>query len=192
MQTAAEDVGLAAQSWGTDLNSYFDAMRRYFTFSGRSSRSQFWLYTLFLVILVIVGLVIDDAIGSDLGQGPGAFGATIFVAHLIPSLTVTVRRLHDSDRSGFWCLVGLVPLVGSIIQLVLLCAPSTPGPNRFGPLQDVASTKQPQIAAGKVPAVSGAAPLDQLEKLAALRASGVIDETEFQQMKADVLARGAA
>jgi hypothetical protein len=93
MQTAAEDVGLAAQSWGTDLNSYFAAMRRYFTFSGRSSRSQFWLYTLFLVILVIVGLVIDDAIGSDLGQGPGVFGATIFVAHLIPSLTVTVRRL---------------------------------------------------------------------------------------------------
>jgi hypothetical protein len=84
-----------------------------------------------------------------------------------------------------------VPLVGSIIQLVLLCAPSTPGPNRFGPLQGEASTKQPQIAAGKVPAVSRAAPLDQLEKLAALRSSGAIDDAEFQQMKADVLGRGA-
>ena len=52
---------------------------------------------------------------------------------IVPGLAVTVRRLHDSDRVGWWYFIGLVPIVGPFIQIYLYCQPSTPGPNRFGP-----------------------------------------------------------
>jgi uncharacterized membrane protein YhaH (DUF805 family) len=63
---------------------------------------------------------------------PGILGGLYALAVLIPSIAVTVRRLHDTDRSGWWILLGLIPLVGTIILLVFVCLDGTPGPNRFG------------------------------------------------------------
>lgn len=115
------------------MNAYLDALRRYFDFSGRSTRSQFWLFTLGFVIVSIIALIVDTAIGSGAVEEPGIVTSLVLIGHLIPSLSVTVRRLHDINRSGWWVLIGLIPLVGSIVLLVFACTASTLGANRFGP-----------------------------------------------------------
>lgn len=161
------------------MNAYFDGLRKYATFSGRATRSQFWLFFLFLFIFVTIGLVIDDAMGTTNRDG-GLVAGLIFVAHLLPYSAVTVRRLHDVDRSGWWFWIALVPLVGSIVLIVFLCTGSTPGANRFG--------LQVGSAAG-LGGAGSASTVERLEKLASLRASGALDETEFNKMKAELLAQ---
>nr|WP_205708769.1 DUF805 domain-containing protein [Kineococcus siccus] len=107
-------------------------LSQYATFSGRARRSEFWFFTLFSVLVSIVATVIDAAIGSDLGGGTGVVGLVVSLALLVPSLAVTWRRLHDTDRSGALALLALIPLVGAIILIVWQCQDSTPGANRFG------------------------------------------------------------
>ena len=94
----------------------------YANFLDRACRSEFWYWTLF----VFVGEIVARTIGRPVFQ-------LFFLAVLLPSLSVTVRRLHDLDRSGWWMLLDLVPLVGWIILLVWFCAKGTDGPNSFGP-----------------------------------------------------------
>ncbi len=168
------------------MNAYFDGLRKYATFSGRATRSQFWLFFLFLFIFVTIGLVIDDAMGTTNRDG-GLVAGLIFVAHLLPYSAVTVRRLHDIDRSGWWFWIALVPLVGSIVLIVFLCTGSTPGANRFGL---PAGNRVPLGGSAAGFAGSGSAStVERLEKLASLRASGALDETEFNKMKAELLAQ---
>jgi uncharacterized membrane protein YhaH (DUF805 family) len=99
------------------MNGYLSAMRRYFEFSGRSSRSEFWFFILFLFILSIVASVLDAMLFGDAGVGGVALLSSIVsIVHFIPSLSVSVRRLHDIDRSGWWILLGLVPLlIGAVL-----------------------------------------------------------------------------
>jgi uncharacterized membrane protein YhaH (DUF805 family) len=116
------------------MNSYMNAMRRYVDFSGRSSRSEFWFFVLFYFIIAIIATVIDAVVlGSQMAQGIGILSGIVTLVHIIPSISVGVRRLHDTDRSGWWILIGLVPLIGAIWLIVLYCIDSTPGTNRFGP-----------------------------------------------------------
>lgn len=114
------------------MNAYVAAMRRYVTFAGRSSRQEFWMFTLIFVILALVAFVIDMVLGTASEGGPGIVYAIVGLAHFLPSIAAAIRRFHDTDRSGWWYLILFVPLVGWIIFIVLLCKPSTPGPNRFG------------------------------------------------------------
>ncbi len=82
-----------------------------------------------------MGLVaggIDRAVGLDGSTGTGVVGGLVSLALLLPSLGVSVRRLHDTDRSGWWLLILLVPLIGVIVLLVFSVSDSTPGSNRFG------------------------------------------------------------
>lgn len=162
------------------MNAYFDAMRRYATFSGRSTRTQFWIFVLVYLVLGIIGVALDAASEGSAAGEPGIFTGVIVLAHLIPGLAVSVRRLHDIDRSGWWVLIGLVPLVGPIVMLVFSCTASTPGENRFGPPvgQNAASLRR--VEPGSAP---NTAALDQIEKLAALHKSGAISDEEFKQMK---------
>ena len=81
------------------MNAYFDGMRRYASFSGRSTRSQYWLFQLVQFALLVIGLIIDVSIGTDNPNG-GLVVGIVAVVHLLPSFAVFVRRLHDSDRSG--------------------------------------------------------------------------------------------
>jgi uncharacterized membrane protein YhaH (DUF805 family) len=173
----------------TDVNSYFDGMRRYADFRGRSTRSQFWWFTLVVLVLAIVGLGIDGTIDSGPADGLGIVSTLVMLAHLIPGLAVSVRRLRDIDKSGWWVLIQQVPLVGLVVGLIFYCTASTPGTNRFGPHPKGGTTAPSPVAA---PAAGNGAHLDQLEKLAALRSSGAIDETEFQRMKSDVLSRAVS
>jgi uncharacterized membrane protein YhaH (DUF805 family) len=102
-------------------------VERYAVFEGRAGRAEYWWFVLanFLLFLVL----------SILGQAISVFYVVYFVASLaliIPSLAAAIRRLHDTGRSGWWLLIGLVPLVGWIILLVFLASEGTPESNEFG------------------------------------------------------------
>lgn len=117
-----------------EMNAYTTAMSRYFDFSGRSSRSEFWLFVLIYLVISVIASIVDYVVFSGSGsQSAGFVGALVALVHFLPSLAVGVRRLHDTGRSGWWLLINFIPLVGFIWYLVLVCSPSTPGSNRFGP-----------------------------------------------------------
>jgi len=176
------------------MHYYGDAMRNYAVFSGRASRSQYWFFSLAFFIMLVVAMVIDQTVGDTTRDEPaGLFTAIVYLAHVLPAIAVTVRRLHDTDRSGWWILAGLVPLIGQIALLVFMCSPSTPRANRFGSsFADTATAKPVTNQHGIAPSNGSAVtPLDQLEKISSLRASGAIDEDEFKQLKANVISRSS-
>lgn len=117
---------------------------KYVTFSGRAARSEYWWYFLFSIIVSIVIMFVESALGWGQGNvtsGGGQFSAAYSggplsiiwsLANLLPSIAVGVRRLHDTDRSGWWFLIVFVPLIGFIVLLVFFCLRGTAGPNRFG------------------------------------------------------------
>ena len=122
-------------------------LKRYAEFGGRSRRKEYWMFALLLLILGVIAAAIDIMLGfgmtyRDLSStGYGVAAAThngpveivLWLATFIPSLAVTVRRLHDLDKSGWWLLIILVPFIGAIVLLVFMCIEGTRGANRFGP-----------------------------------------------------------
>ncbi len=102
--------------------------RKYSTFSGRASRSEFWFWVLFAILGGCATALIDTTLFGAQSLFYGLFGLAIF----LPYISVTVRRLHDTDRSGWWWWLWLVPLVGWVILIVWYCTKGTTGPNRFG------------------------------------------------------------
>jgi uncharacterized membrane protein YhaH (DUF805 family) len=113
---------------------YLEALKKYAVFSGRSRRMEYWYFVLFNLIVFIVLELIDALLGTfNVVQGVGLLSGIYGLAVLIPTLAVTVRRLHDIDRTGWWIFINLIPLIGSIVLLVFELTPGTPGSNRFGP-----------------------------------------------------------
>lgn len=109
------------------MNWYLHVLRNYANFNGRARRKEYWMFTLFNFIVGLVLSILDMAIfGTNILAGL----YSLFI--LIPSIAVTIRRLHDTDRSGWWILLAFVPLIGGIVLLVFMCLSSTPD-NRFGP-----------------------------------------------------------
>ena len=102
-----------------------DALSKYAQFSGRSSRSAYWWFVLFNILVYVVAAIIDAAINTPV------FTALAVIGFLVPSLAVLVRRLHDTDRSGWWVLISFVPFIGSIVLIVFACIDSGP-PNKYG------------------------------------------------------------
>jgi len=102
--------------------------RNYATFSGRAPRSEFWWFFLFTFLVNIAGNVVDAATG-----GAGLINLAVALGLFLPSRAMAVRRLHDTDRSGWWYLIILIPLIGLIVLLVWFVTRGTAGPNRFGP-----------------------------------------------------------
>lgn len=115
------------------MDWYIEALRKYAVFSGRSRRKEYWFFVLFN-ILISIGLAIVDGVTGTFNAeaGVGLLGALYSLAILIPSIAVTVRRLHDIDRSGWWILIALVPIIGAIILFVFMVLDSNSGSNRFG------------------------------------------------------------
>jgi uncharacterized membrane protein YhaH (DUF805 family) len=100
----------------------------YVGFEGRAGRAEYWWWQLFMVLVAV--LLGGVTYGLDpLAQPVGLVGLLLF----LPSLAVAVRRLHDIDRSGWYILVALLPVIGTLILLWWYLKPGTPGPNRFGP-----------------------------------------------------------
>lgn len=111
------------------MQHFLDAFSRYADFHGRSTRTQYWMFVLFNIIFTIVAAIIDSILFNT------PFGIVYLLyalVLLIPSLAVAVRRLHDSGRSGYMLLVGLIPIVGGIWLLVLLLAPSEESDSVYG------------------------------------------------------------
>ncbi|HEV8022906.1 MAG TPA: DUF805 domain-containing protein [Candidatus Lustribacter sp.] len=104
---------------------------RWLTFSGRAGGTEYWWFVLFGVIVFGLAILLDHALfGRD-----ALFGAMCTLVFIVPYSAVAVRRLHDTNRSGWWKLLVFVPL-GNIVLLIWLSLPSTSGPNRFGPMPD--------------------------------------------------------
>jgi len=115
------------------MNWYFNVLKQYAVFKGRARRKEYWFFILFNLIASVVLTVIDFMTGLlDAELGIGLLSGLYSLAVLIPSLAVTVRRLHDTDRSGWWLLIGLVPLLGAIVLLVFMLLDGTPGDNQHG------------------------------------------------------------
>jgi uncharacterized membrane protein YhaH (DUF805 family) len=112
------------------------ALSKYATFSGRARRSEYWYFILFYLVVYVAFLVAGAVTKSSspmLSLVLQLLGAVFSLAMFVPSIAVSVRRLHDTDRSGWWFFIVLVPLVGSIVLLVFFLLDSQPGDNSFGP-----------------------------------------------------------
>ena len=116
------------------MNWYLECLRKYGVFGGRARRKEYWYFILFNIIIGIVLAVIDIATGSFSGEdGIGLLSGIYFLAVLIPSVAVTVRRLHDTDHSGWWFLISLIPIIGAIVLFVFTVQDSNAGENKYGP-----------------------------------------------------------
>ncbi|MWP47073.1 DUF805 domain-containing protein [Gilliamella sp. Pas-s27] len=110
------------------MNWFIDCVtKNYVNFNGRARRKEYWMFVLFSVILTTIAIFIDQMIGS-----PFAITAILTLALLLPNLAVTVRRLHDISKSGWWILLQFIPYVGGIIIFVFCLLDSTPGSNQYG------------------------------------------------------------
>jgi uncharacterized membrane protein YhaH (DUF805 family) len=110
-------------------------LNKYATFSGRARRSEYWWWYLFVTIVFIVAGILDRAVGltySDLTLGGGWIATIAGIVFLIPTLAVAVRRLHDTGRTGWWLLIGLVPFIGVIVLLYFFILDSE-NDNQYGP-----------------------------------------------------------
>ncbi|MFD4789295.1 DUF805 domain-containing protein [Streptomyces sp. NPDC058459] len=109
------------------MHWYVDVLKKYAVFSGRARRQEYWMFTLFSVIISIVLSILDNALDINFLAFIYALGV------LLPSLAVTVRRLHDTSRTGWWTLIALVPLIGAIVLIVFLASEGKPEANEYGP-----------------------------------------------------------
>lgn len=106
--------------------------RGYVVWNARSTRSEYWWWTLFVIIVAIVASVIDSALFStDMMSGTGPVSLITTLALFLPGLSLWIRRLHDTDRTGWWAWIILIPIVGLIVSLVFVLLPSKPGPTRW-------------------------------------------------------------
>jgi uncharacterized membrane protein YhaH (DUF805 family) len=108
-------------------------LKKYADFTGRAPRAEYWWFVLFTIIGQIVALSLDSILGMSQTVGPyGPILCLYALALLIPSIAVGARRLHDTDRSGWWLLIGLIPLIGAIVLLVFFVTEGTKGDNPYG------------------------------------------------------------
>jgi len=110
----------------------FEALTKYAEFSGRSRRKEYWLFMLMTIIVTMVLAAIDITIDTfDYEIGMGTLSGIFILIIFIPSLAVSVRRLHDTDRTGWWMLASVIPII-NLIVMVFMCLKGTDGSNQYG------------------------------------------------------------
>ncbi|KJG12401.1 membrane protein [Photobacterium iliopiscarium] len=115
------------------MNWYFAVIRKYAQFQGRARRKEFWFFTLINAFISLACSLIDTTLQlPTLMEGYGVLAALYAAFAFIPTVAVTVRRLHDQNRTGWWALIMLVPIVGILVLLYFMVQDSTKGNNRFG------------------------------------------------------------
>ena len=104
---------------------------KYADFHGRAARPEYWWFALFNALASILASIVDKNVIGDV-IGVPVVQAIVALALVVPTVAVAVRRLHDTDRSGWWLLIAFVPLIGAILLLVWFCSRGTTASNRFG------------------------------------------------------------
>jgi uncharacterized membrane protein YhaH (DUF805 family) len=116
------------------MSWYLTVLKKYAVFGGRARRKEYWMFVLFNIIFSLVALLLDRLLGTRVGEsGSGWISILYSLAVIIPSLAVSIRRLHDVGKTGWWLLIGLVPLIGAIWLLILYIGDSQMGENQYGP-----------------------------------------------------------
>ncbi len=114
------------------MNWYLKVLRNYVNFSGRARRKEYWMFVL-ISLLIATALVFIDTGGKEPEPDQFLLISTLYsIAVFMPTLAVIVRRLHDTGRTGWWILIGLIPVLGGLVLLVFMCLDSD-AQNRFGP-----------------------------------------------------------
>jgi uncharacterized membrane protein YhaH (DUF805 family) len=107
--------------------------QKYIGFNGRAARSEYWYWVLFVLLLQIVAWLVDMTLFGFNTTGVNPIGVIVSLGTLLPGLAVSVRRLHDIDRVGWWIFLALIPVIGAIVLIYWACLRGTVGANRFGP-----------------------------------------------------------
>lgn len=199
------------------LTHYTNAMRNYAIFRGRASRSEFWSFYAVYMLAAIALALLDQSYFGTVREESGIITLLFGAVHTLPGIAVQVRRLHDINRSGWWILINLTG-VGILVMLIVATLKGTDGSNSFGTEPGSIDDEMSGRSAGpthhrrhaaepsfdrhavspllphSAPSASVRGPADligDLERLAALRASGGLTEAEFEVMKAQALSRGS-
>lgn len=114
------------------VKHYFDALKKYAVFQGRASRQEFWYFTLFNILLTFIFGFIDQLTGNFVyAAGYGPLSAVYTLAVIIPGVAVSIRRLHDTGRSGWWFMITIIPGLGLLIFLYFALLDSEPEANQY-------------------------------------------------------------
>jgi len=124
LQPPGDSSGARKES---NMNWYLEVLKKYAVFSGRARRKEYWYFVLFSIIIGIILIIIGRAIDSSILSTIYSLGV------LIPSIAVDIRRLHDTNRTGWWLLIGLIPIIGWIVLLIFMVQDSQKGENQYGP-----------------------------------------------------------
>lgn len=112
---------------------YLMAFKKYLVFSGRSHRKEFWMFVLFnIIIACVLGFIDNFVIGVPVGSNLGYLTGAYSLITMIPCIALSVRRLHDTDHTGWWLLINIIPVLGFFWLTWLFCKESDHAPNRFG------------------------------------------------------------
>jgi uncharacterized membrane protein YhaH (DUF805 family) len=115
------------------MNWYIQVLKKYAVFSGRARRKEYWMFFLFNIIFAASASFLDNMIGTTIGDSSFGVLHTLYsLTVIVLGLAVTVRRLHDTDRSGWWIFIVLIPLIGTVWLLILMVDNSTSGENKYG------------------------------------------------------------
>lgn len=115
------------------MNWYLKVLRQYVDFEGRARRKEYWMFVLINLLAGIVFALLDDMFGlADKEMGTGVLSTLYALAVLLPGIAVSVRRLHDINRSGWWLLLVFIPVIGAIWLIVLMATDGKPGQNQYG------------------------------------------------------------
>jgi uncharacterized membrane protein YhaH (DUF805 family) len=114
---------------------YIDVLKKYAVFDGRARRKEYWMFVLFSAIASIILSILDKILGLDFGSGnSGGWLSSLYsLAVLLPTIGVAIRRMHDTNRSGWWILINLIPCIGWIWFIVLAAGEGVAGDNQYGP-----------------------------------------------------------
>ena len=116
------------------MNNFILCMtKRFFKFSGRASKQEYWMFFLFMTIFYAIAIVIDINLGSwNREESIGLFSGILIFVYFIPFTALTARRFYDINKSGWFQLIFIIPLIGFIAWLIWMCTDAVNNKNRFG------------------------------------------------------------
>lgn len=115
------------------MEHFIGAYKKYADFTGRARRKEYWMFYLFYIVALLILSFIDGMVGTfSIEAGIGLLGGIFALVSFVPAIAIAARRLHDTNRSGWWQLIMIIPLIGPIVLLVFFVLKGNEGENRFG------------------------------------------------------------